>query len=77
MENARSSTDSYLETLNSAFIQPADEAPPPPNLARLREEDIPTVSEDQFGDALEELAERRQKLLGVAEADAQEWPSAE
>lgn len=77
IEDARSSTDSYLETLNSAFIQPADDVPPPPSLDRLRKADIPTVSDDQFGDALDELSERRRKLFGVAEADAQKWPSAE
>jgi hypothetical protein len=74
VESARSSTESYLDTLDTAFIQPADDVPPLPELDRLREEGIPTVSGEEFADSLEELADRRRKLLGVAEADAWHWP---
>lgn len=75
VKTARSSVQSYLETLNSAFIKPADEAPPPPDLNRLRDADIPTVSDAEFDTALDELSERRRKLLGVVTADAYQWPS--
>ncbi|MFP9191635.1 potassium channel family protein [Natronosalvus vescus] len=74
---ARSSADSYLETLESAFIEPADEAPPPPNLEALRDAGIDTVSDDAFEDALEEHADRRRRLLGVVRADAWHWPPRE
>ncbi|SDR31831.1 potassium channel family protein [Natronobacterium texcoconense] len=74
VETARASTDSYLETLDAAFIEPADEVPPKPDLERLREEGIPTVSDAEFGDELEDLSERRRKLLGIVRADAWEWP---
>ncbi|WP_222918806.1 potassium channel family protein [Natrinema sp. SYSU A 869] len=77
IENGRSSAQSYLETLDAAFIEPADEVPPSPDLARLREDDIPTVSDDEFEDALEDLTERRQHLLGIVRGDAWEWPPAE
>lgn len=77
VENARSSTDSYLDTLETAFVEPADEVPPPPDLDRLREEGIPTVDDAEFGEALEELTERRRNLLGVVRADAWHWPSLE
>ncbi|ELY90524.1 membrane associated potassium channel [Natrialba hulunbeirensis JCM 10989] len=74
VEDARSSVDGYLETLETAFIEPAAQAPPAPELDRLREEGIPTVSDDEFEAALEDHAERRRKLLGVVRADAWEWP---
>jgi hypothetical protein len=74
VENARSASQNYLETLNNAFIDPADEAPPPPDLDRLRSEGVPTVSDDEFADALDELSARRRKLLGIVTADAWHWP---
>ncbi len=36
VEDARSSAQSYLETLDTAFIEPADEVPPDPDLDQLR-----------------------------------------
>ncbi|SEV85998.1 potassium channel family protein [Natrinema salifodinae] len=77
IENGRSSAQSYLETLDTAFIDPAEEVPPPPDLDRLREDDIPTVSDEEFADALEDLTERRRRLLGVVRGDAWEWPPVE
>ena len=74
VENARSASENYLETLNEAFIEPADEAPEPPDLDRLREARVPTVSDDEFEDAVDELDERRRKLLGVVRSDAWHWP---
>lgn len=75
LNTARSSTQDYLATLNSIFIQPADEVPPPPDLDRLRKAGISTVSDEEFTDSLEELSERRRKLLGVINDDAWHWPS--
>ena len=74
VDNARSASRNYLETLNNAFIDPAEETPPPPDLDRLRAEGVPTVDDDEFADALDGLAERRRKLLGVVTADAWHWP---
>jgi len=74
VENARAASRNYLETLNNAFIEPAEEPPPPPDLDRLRTEGIPTVSDDEFADALDELTERRRKLLGIVTGDAWHWP---
>lgn len=77
VESARSSVDSYLDTLGTAFIEPAEEVPPPPDLDRLREDSIGTVDEAEFAETLSELEERRRKLLGIARADAWEWPPVE
>ena len=77
IKSARSSVESYLETLNSAFITPAAEAPPRPDLSRLRAAGIPTIPEDAFTARLAALDARRRKLLGMIRADAWEWPPVE
>ncbi len=77
VKNARSANQSYLETLHKAFIRPADDVPPSPDLDRLREAGIPTVSDREFEDALDELDERRRKLLGIVTADSWDWPPLE
>ncbi|WP_049924369.1 potassium channel family protein [Halopiger djelfimassiliensis] len=74
VEDARSSTQSYLETLDTAFIEPANDAPPEPDLDRLREAGVPTVSDEAFAAALADLTDRRRKLRGVVDADAWHWP---
>ncbi|MFD1562002.1 two pore domain potassium channel family protein [Haloarchaeobius amylolyticus] len=77
VETARSSAQSYLETLDESFIEPAPSVPRAPDLDRLRTDDIPTVSDPAFAEALAELTDRRRHLLGVVEADAWEWPPLE
>jgi hypothetical protein len=74
-ESTRSSVNDYLETLNNAFIQPADQPPPPPDLDHLRAADIPTVDDTEFAEALSERTDSRRKLLGAVDADAWYWPS--
>ncbi|TMT86678.1 two pore domain potassium channel family protein [Haloterrigena sp. H1] len=77
VESARSSAQSYLETLDESFIDPEPAVPRSPNLERLRADDIPTVSDPEFADALADQTDRRRRLLGVVEADAWEWPPLE
>ncbi|ELZ20915.1 hypothetical protein [Natrinema limicola] len=77
VESARSSAESYLETLDESFIEPEPAVPRSPNLERLRADDIPTVSDPAFADTLAELTDRRRRLLGVVKADAWEWPPLE
>ena len=77
LTRARSGVQNYLCTLNSAFIQLAGPAPPPPDLGRLRAAGIPAASDEAFADALADLDERRRKLLGMINADAWEWPPVE
>ncbi len=77
VENARSATESYLDTLETAFIEPADEVPPPPELDRLREEGVPTVDDGSFAADVAALRDRRKRLHGVAKADSWPWPPVE
>lgn len=77
LEGARSSVQSYLRTLGSAFIRPAGDAPPPPDLDQLAETGVPTLGDAAFADALADLADRRRQLLGMVRADAWDWPPTE
>jgi hypothetical protein len=76
LNTARSSVQDYLQTLDSIGVQPAEDTPPPPELDRLREAGIPTVSDEEFASALDDLSERRRKLLGGVTANAWQWPPA-
>ncbi|AQQ54536.1 potassium channel family protein [Planococcus lenghuensis] len=75
VREARSSVQSYLSTLNSAFIKSADHAPPPVDLESLRSAGLPVTSEKEFEQAHSKLEERRKKLLGMIRADAWKWPA--
>ena len=74
LEGARSSVDSYLRTLNSAFIKPADQSPPVPDLGLLRSRGIPVKDQEIFHQRLADMEKRRRKLLGMVHADAWSWP---
>ncbi|MFP4070516.1 MAG: potassium channel family protein [Desulfovibrionales bacterium] len=74
LTSARSSVESYLQTLNSAFIKPAPDTPIAPNLERLRSKGIPTLDDAAFDEILARLENRRRKLLGMVRADAWSWP---
>ncbi|WP_436924516.1 ion channel [Halosimplex amylolyticum] len=76
VKSARSSVEGYVDTLGTAFIEPADESPPPPDLDRLRDADVPTVTDEAFDAALDDMDERRRMLLGTVTADAWDWPPA-
>lgn len=75
IRSARTSVEHYLETLHEGFVEPADSPPPPPDLRPLREAGIPTVSNEAFETALDELDTRRRILYGLVESDSREWPS--
>lgn len=77
VKSARSDVQGYLQTLDSVFIDPANETPPPPDLKYLRDADIRTVSDDEFGEAIDDLTERRRLLLGAINADEWHWPPEE
>ncbi|WP_226013426.1 potassium channel family protein [Halomicrobium salinisoli] len=75
VQNARASVGSYLDTIHGSFIEPADQPPRSPDLDRLRESDVPTVSDEAFAESLDGLSDRRRMLLGLVQSDAREWPS--
>lgn len=74
LAETRASVGRYLETLSTAYVEPADRTPPPPEIADLREISIPTVSDEQFRTSVSNLDKRRRILLGLVESDEREWP---
>ena len=75
LAETRSSVQSYLETVKSAYIEPSDDPPPQPGLERLRNAGIPTVSDREFTASLAELDDRRRTLLGLIASDERQWPN--
>ncbi|ELY69180.1 Ion transport 2 domain-containing protein [Natrinema pellirubrum DSM 15624] len=75
IRNARNSIENYLETLHEAFVEPADDSPPAPDLGTLREAGIPTVLDEEFEASLEDLDKRRRILLGFVKSDVRQWPT--
>lgn len=70
---AHSTLTRFLDTLRSAFIEPARAAPPAPSLARLRDAGVPTVDDETFRSRLDELSERRRLLLAFIRNDGWTW----
>ncbi|WP_017730321.1 potassium channel family protein [Nafulsella turpanensis] len=74
LKSARSSVDSYLETLKMAAIQPSADVPSPPDLEKLKQAGLPVVSEEEFKKALEGEEKRRKLLKGQVTANGFRWP---
>lgn len=75
LSSARQSVDNFLQTLKGAFIKPADNAPPGPQLSSLREKGIPTISEPEFYQKIEDDQKTRKLLLGLIKHGTWQWPS--
>lgn len=67
MRSARATVRSFLDTIPSAFINPAPNTPAAPDLAALRKAGIPTVTDEEFSQALDEISLRRRMLLGLVQ----------
>ena len=63
----------FLNTLHSVFVDPAEEAPPPPPLHRMRAAGIPVSSDEAFAQELEEHDQRRRLLLALVHNDGWAW----
>ena len=74
VHEARSTIDSFITTLRSGYISPAEIAPPPPDIDTMREKGLPVVSTDVFLKSLEDLSERRKALLGSLRDNSRKWP---
>lgn len=74
---ARQAVTTFLETLNSTFIEPAKDAPPIPALDRLRAGGVPTVSDEAFESAIGDLARRRRLLLALVQSHGWDWDDVE
>jgi hypothetical protein len=70
----RSSIENYLEVLKFEAIDPSDELPPQPDLRDLREQGVPTVSDEAFLDGVVSYHSRRQKLQSAIRQSGRNWP---
>ena len=75
LSSARLSIDSFLQTLKGAFIHPAPDVPPKPDLSSLTEKGIPIISEQEFYQKLEANDKTRKLLLGLINSGGWHWPS--
>ena len=71
--SARRATTAFLQTISSAYIEPAQEDPPFPELTLVKLENIPVVSEQDFHEALRPLTQRRRLLLALIQSDGWSW----
>jgi hypothetical protein len=63
----------FLDTLRSAYINPAEQTPPPPPLDRLHDAGIPVVDDATFSTRVATLRERRRLLLGMVTNEGWSW----
>lgn len=70
---ARSSVAQFHSSLDSGYLRIPDEAPAAPDLSRLAAAGIPTVGRDEFHRGIDELSDRRRRLLGAVLEDGWEW----
>jgi hypothetical protein len=71
---AQRTIEEFLDTLQSAFVEPSKERSNPPDLARLTAAGIPVVSAGEFAAAVRERQERRQLLRGFLDSERRDWP---
>ncbi|MTD29800.1 potassium channel family protein [Planomicrobium sp. YIM 101495] len=77
LKSARSSVESYLNIQKNAYTSPADEAPPLPDLAELREQGLPVLPTAQILESFNALENRRKSLLGAVRENERQWPGGE
>lgn len=69
----RQAISELIETLRFTFVQPGKQVPPYPSLHQLRQYGIPTVSDQAFELAVQDLAKRRKLLLALVRNDGWCW----
>ena len=74
LTSARQAIDSFLTTLEMAFIKPAEDLPPRPSLEKLENSGAPTISENEYKKGLQSEEKRRKMILGLINNGAWKWP---
>ncbi|MGB3532065.1 MAG: two pore domain potassium channel family protein [Microcoleaceae cyanobacterium] len=73
LKTTRRAIAAFLNTLTTAYIEPASINPVLPNLTLLRKHQIPTVSDEQFQTAIKPLTQRRRLLLALLDNEGWQW----
>jgi len=71
---AQRTIEEFLDTLQSAYVEPSKKCADPPALERLTAAGIPTVPAGEFDAAVRERQERRQLLRGFLDSERRDWP---
>ncbi|MCJ8281809.1 MAG: two pore domain potassium channel family protein, partial [Rivularia sp. ALOHA_DT_140] len=71
--SVRRASAAFLKTLKSAYLEPANYNPQLPSLELLRNQGIPTVSDEEFLEKTKIITKRRRLLLALAENDGWTW----
>lgn len=74
LHETRSTIESYIQTLRSGYVSPAELPPPLPDLDTMRANGLPAVSTEDFVQSMKDLSERRQALLGSLRDNGRSWP---
>ena len=74
LASARQAIESFLITVQKAFIKPARNEPPKPNLSKLKEAGLPIVDNHKFYERLQNEEKRRKLILGLINNGAWHWP---
>ena len=74
LSSARQSVSSFLTTVKTAFIHPAENAPAKPDLELLREKNIPVISDEEFHKKINKENGRRKLMMGLIDNGAWQWP---
>lgn len=75
--STRRAIDALLGTLDSAFIDPAGEAPPPPDVEPLRRAGVPLAGDAAIADRFAEHEVRRRLLGAFVDSDGWSWRDVE
>lgn len=73
---ARNAIRELLAIIESTFHEPADQTPPPPDLAPLRSAGIPLVTDPEFAARIDELDDHRSRLLAFVVGSTWPWDAA-
>ncbi len=71
----RASINTFLETLEVAFIPQGNSVPPRPRLAFLTDAGVPTASDHDYERAADSHDDRRRQLLALVRNDGWDWPA--
>lgn len=74
LSSLRQAIESFLTTVQSAFIKPAKEVPTTPKLAFVKKEGVPVIAEKEFYTKLENEQDRRKLILGLVNNGSWQWP---
>jgi len=72
LRTAREAVGLFLDAVSGAYIEPAEEPCPPPELSRVRAAGVPVTGDEEFARAVDALRERRRLVHGLLASERRE-----